>query len=295
MIQRASYVGELALRVLSNGGSGKVTRVFPSSVYVRAGDDFVLLLWGELRSPITLNLLQEKGTRMTFVVGEACRLKRSGVSSETTTISLRGAKVHRGSLHIRRFVSLPAMSELVKGVAMLKSLYDVSAPGPRLSADGSFRAFVEDTLSPFANGKSEGIYNFVNYFGLIGRGGGFTPAGDDFVSGFVGAFNYFARCRRGRKVSIPRGSALSRTVPESGAIVEYASRGYVDEGLERLILMSSGGKGAGFFDELLAVASRGHTSGIDMSLGVLLCEAAVSDSEKGGGAVEKCLRALRIP
>lgn len=292
MIQKASYVGELAVRVLSHGGEGEVTRAFPSSAYVRAGQDFLLLLWGGLRSPMTLNILQDRGTRVLFRTGESCSLGATGVSSESATIAVKGAELYRGSLRSRRPVVLPAEKELAKGTTMLKSLYDVSPPAPRLVSDGVFRAFVARTLSPFAAGRSEVIYRLRNYLGLIGRGGGFTPAGDDFVSGFVGAFNYFALCRRSRRITIPRGSVMGRTVPESGAMVEYSSMGYLDEGLERLILKSSSRGGAGFFDELLAVASRGHTSGIDMSLGVLLCEAAVSDSETGGGALKGCLRVL---
>lgn len=252
----------------------------------------MLLLWGGLKSPMTINVLGGKSLRRVFVAGEECELGPGGVVSDSATVSVKGAAVHRGALLARRPVVLPAASQLAKGVAMLRSLYDVAPSAPRLADDNSFRSFVGGPLSEFAKGKPGGLLRFENYLGLMGRGGGFTPAGDDFVGGFLATYNYFARCRRSRTVTIPKGSLLSRTVPESGVIVEYSARGYVDEGLERLILNSSGRKSAGFFDELLAVASRGHTSGIDMSLGVLLCEAAVSDSDEGGAALKECQRTL---
>jgi len=201
--------------------------------------------------------------------------------------------VHRSSLLAARMATLPTSSELVKGVTILKSLYDVAPQGPVLPGDASFAAFVEKTLLPFAGGRDDVVFRFQNYLGLVGRGGGFTPAGDDFVAGFVGTFNFLSRCNNSRAIVVPKESVLSRTVQESGAIIVYSSRGYVDEGLERLILASTSAYGTGFSDELLSVASRGHTSGVDMSLGVLLCEAAAADRTDHGNALRLCLRALR--
>jgi len=93
---------------------------------------------------------------------------------------------------------------------------------------------------------------------------------------------------------LPRELVFSRTIPESAAILGYALRGYVDEGMERLVLKTLAG-GEGFSDELLGVACRGHTSGIDMALGVLLCEAAMADAKDRGGAFKRCLGVLWKP
>jgi hypothetical protein len=93
------------------------------------------------------------------------------------------------------------------------------------------------------------------------------------------------------QISIPRRQVMARTVPESAGILGYAARGYVDEVFERLLQASLENRPGGFGNELLDMARRGHTSGVDMSLGVLLCEAAVSDSD-GRPALEGCLRVL---
>jgi hypothetical protein len=182
-------------------------------------------------------------------------------------------------------VHLPSASDLVRGVTILRSLYDVS-PGPSLVSDSALRGFVRKTLSSLASGRTKAVLSPRSYFGLIGRGGGFTPAGDDFVGSFVATYNYIARCRESRQISIPPALIFSRTIPESAAILGYSARGYVDEGLERLVLETLGGRSRGFHDVLLDVASRGHTSGVDMSLGVLFCEAALSDALTG------CIEAL---
>jgi hypothetical protein len=290
MIQRASCVGELVVRILSRERAAEITRVFSRSAYLRAGGEFLLLLWGGVKSPMTVNILQGKAAPSGFKVGEVCELGPHGIEGEELTIDVFGTEVHRGSLLRKRRVLLPDTRELVKGVAMLKSLYGVSAHGPKLIDDSVLRAMVDETLAPFASGESRTIWSFQSYRGLLGRGGGFTPAGDDFVSGFVGAFNYIARCEGSETIVIPRDEALSSTVPESGAIVLYSSKGYVDEGMERLILRSLGGRE--FHGELLALASRGHTSGIDMSLGVILCEAAVAERRGRVGSLGRCTDVL---
>jgi hypothetical protein len=87
---------------------------------------------------------------------------------------------------------------------------------------------------------------------------------------------------------------LARTIPESAAILDYSARGYVDEDMGRLVLKTLDGSDR-FFDELMAVAHRGHTSGIDMSLGVLLCEAALAQTGGERDALRRCLDELRNP
>lgn len=290
MSQRASDVGELAVRVLRRRGEGRVTRLFQSSAYLRSGDDFVLLLWGRMRSPMTVNVRGGGEADRHIGVGESCSFDPEGVRLGGASIETPGARVFRSSLRERRVVSFASADALVKGVAALKSLYDVSEGGPLLSADPALREFVERVVGPLAAGETKPMFGPESYLPLIGRGGGFTPAGDDFVGGFLAAYNYVARCRGSKQVSIPRGVLFAGTIPESAAILGYSARGYLDEGLEGLILKSLGRKD--FLDDLFSVARRGHTSGIDMSLGVLLAEAAISDSARGGGALKECLAAL---
>ncbi|HMD78810.1 MAG TPA: DUF2877 domain-containing protein [Nitrososphaerales archaeon] len=291
MSLRASHIGELAVKVLRRGKPGKVTRVFGSSAYLRSGSDFVLVLWGALRSPMTINISEGRDGEEVFRVGDEWAFAGSGIRLGSKTIDVRGASVYSSGLRDRKPIVLPPPVQLAKGAAMLKSMYDVSKFEPALVDDVELRTFVERTLVPFAGGKQGVLYDVPRYLPLIGRGGGFTPAGDDFVAGFLAAFNYIARSRRSKQILTPRGLLLSGTVPESAAILGYAARGFVDEVLERLLLASLGEERESFRNELLEMARRGHTSGIDISLGVLLCEAALSDTE-GRPALRGCLDAI---
>jgi len=291
MNPRASNIGDLAARILSTGIWGEVTRVFPRSVYVRSEDDFILLLWGELKSPMTINIEGGNNVGGRIRVGERCGLRRDALELDMGEIDVRNAEMFRSTLLDSRKIVLPNGPALAKGVAMLRSLYDVSPSGPALITDPALKSFVRGTLSPFASGRSTGIYSPARYLPLIGRGGGFTPAGDDFVCGVVGTFNYVARCRKFRQVIIPPALLQSRTIPESATILRYSAKGYFDEGMEKLILGTLDGSGR-FYNELMSVAHRGHTSGIDMSLGVLLGEAAMAQSSGEGSALKECIDVL---
>lgn len=292
MIQRASSVGELASRLLSRGRPGVVTRVFERSAYVKTGGDFFLLLWGKTRSPMTINLAGKRDGSGSLKVGEKCELGRSGVQAAGICIAAKVARIYHSSLLVNHKVALLKDEDLLKGAAVLKSLYDSSPHGPTLITDPAFRDFGNDVLVPYAEGKPGRAPAFGDFVGLVGRGGGFTPAGDDFVAGYTATFNYIGRSMGLRPITVPRSDAAERTVPESAAIMLYSSWGYVDEGLERLILDSTSGRQARYLDDLMSMASRGHTSGLDMSTGVLLAEACISDITRGGKAVQMCLRAL---
>jgi len=294
MIKKATSIGTLAAKSLSRNRMGEVTRVFRKSVYIRAGDDFVLLLWGSLRSPMTINIEESRSAEWRIRAGEWCILSNEAVRLEAGEIDVRRAEVFMSALLDARKIALPDGPALAKGVAMLRSLYDVSSTGPTLTSDPVLKSFIMGTLLPLSSGRSGPVHQPRMYLNLIGRGAGFTPAGDDFLSGLVATYNYIARCRKRRQVSTPRNLVRGRTIPESAVILSNSARGHVDEDLERLILASTSGR-TRFYGELMAVARRGHTSGIDMSLGVLLCEAAVADEDSGGNVLEDCLDILWRP
>jgi uncharacterized protein DUF2877 len=292
MSQRASSVGDLAVNVLArgaHGAHGEVTRVFERSAYVKAGDDFVLLLWGGLRSPITVNLMGPGEKRLK--AGERCALNPGRIAFDSWTVEAAGAEVYRSVLLERRDVRVPPASRLVRGVSLLRSLYDALPSGPSLPSDVELRRFALGALTALAAGREDGVRSFESYRPLIGRGGGFTPAGDDFVGGLLSTYNYVARCKGSREILIQLRRLRPRTIPESAALLAYASKGYVDEGIGSLVLKTLG-RSPEFTDELIAVARRGHTSGLDMSLGILLVEAALRDSAGRGGALERCLEVL---
>lgn len=295
MILKATSVGELVAPLLPRSSEGRVTRVFNRSAYIEAGRELVLLLSGRLRSPMTVNLPPAQDLGGLLRVDQRGAFASDSIEVGKLTVRTKEAEVYRAGLSTRSSVSPISKSELVKGVGMLRMLYDTSESRINIVSSAGFRKVVRSVMLPLARGNGAGARGVENYLPLIGLGGGFTPAGDDLVGGFAAALNHAARLKGEPLVFFSRSDLAGRTIPESAALLDYAARGYVDEELERLILSAFGERRGSFLDNLLSVASRGHTSGIDMSLGVVLCVAALSDTEKGGGALAGCLSALRNP
>ncbi|MDV3277050.1 MAG: DUF2877 domain-containing protein [Nitrososphaerales archaeon] len=292
MILKVTDIGELVLKQRSRAREGTVRRVFHSSAYVETSEGLILLLHGGLRSPMTVNLDPGENPEGVLSAGDAFHFRGATIKVGELSLVLEGAKVFRSSLRRRAPFRPIAAKELVRGAVMLRLLYNVSSPALDLVGDRSFKKFVRSVLLPVAGGRLSGAYLPDNYFALIGLGSGFTPAGDDFVSGFTAAFNYVARRTGAKLIALPMSELLRRTVPESATILGYAQNGYVDEDLEKLILSAAGARQGKFTDQLLEVARRGHTSGIDMSSGVVLSVAAVRDGIEHDGALESVLLAL---
>lgn len=293
MILKATDVGNLVRPLLSGAREGRVTRVFQSSAYVEVTGEFVVLLNGRLRSPMTVNLQAVGRLDQVLKGGERCRVRKNRFDFEGVSVDTADAELYSGSLGAGSRISPLPGDELARGMVMLRMLRDASPPGLDIFGSREFAKFVGAVLSPLTAGEVSGALLPENYVPLLGMGSGFTPAGDDFVGGFTAAFNHMAMVEGTPKVSIERAEMLKRTVPESAALLDYAQHGSVDEDFERLVLSATGGEEGGFTDDLLRVAKRGHTSGIDMSSGTILCAAAIRDRGTREGALEKCLLTLR--
>jgi hypothetical protein len=222
---------------------------------------------------------------------ERCLFAGGEVLFEKVRVQTEGGRLYSGRLGRGAPVSPVPASSLVRGTAALKLLYGVSDQPLAILSSESFNRFVESVLAPAASGEMAGVYAPENYMPLIGAGGGFTPAGDDVVGGFAAAFNHAARVGGLREVVLPREELERRTVPESAALLEYAQRCLVDEEVENLILSAFGGKPGTFVQDLLRVAKRGHTSGLDTSVGVILAAAVTREMQAGDGTLKRCLAA----
>jgi hypothetical protein len=295
LILGATDVGELVAALLSRRSEGRVTRVFRNSVYIVAGDELVLLLHGDLRSPINANLPSSEDLGDLLSVGELCTMSAEEIAFGGVTVRTNGARVYRSDLGATRPISPVTASALAKGVGMLKLLYGAAPSNFNIFSDEAFRKFADSVLIPLAKGDPEVAHRLPHYLPLIGLGGGFTPAGDDFIGGFAATFNHAARVAGDAEILFSPRELAGRTVPESAALIRYAQRGYVDEELAHLITSTFGGRRGRFFGDLLQVAKRGHTSGIDMSMGVLLATAAIRARTTEEGALDKCLKELWVP
>jgi hypothetical protein len=105
------------------------------------------------------------------------------------------------------------------------------------------------------------------FLGLCGRGPGFTPAGDDFVGGFLAVLNWI---RTSLKIGCPIVPGLEYrklTTWTSFKLMECNARGLVDIEVQALINSIAKGDVMQYIDSIKLIAQRGHTSGIDFATG----------------------------
>src|SRR5919112_2849211 len=102
---------------------------------------------------------------------------------------------------------------------------------------------------------------------LCGRGPGFTPAGDDFIGGFLAIFNWI---RTSLKIGVPivLGPEYRKlTTWTSFKLMECNAHGLVDIEVQDLINSIAKGDVLQYIDSIKLIAKRGHTSGIDFATG----------------------------
>ena len=289
----ATNVGELVQSQAARRTRGRVKRIFRNSAYLESASGLVLLLRGQLRSPMTVNLVAGTHLQQVLSVGERFELEPAKLGVGELEIGLSNASVFRSGLVGTRKIRVMSEERIVKSATALKLLYSASESAFDLVKGQAFDGLVGSLLRPLSSGRLSPAYRLQTYQGIIGSGTGFTPAGDDIIAGFTASFNLYARSTGKKQISLPVAELKRRTVPESALLVDYAQRGYVDETLQGLILAGLGGRPSVFRAHLSELASRGHTSGLDMSLGVLLMLACASDIARRGSALESFLMELR--
>lgn len=103
--------------------------------------------------------------------------------------------------------------------------------------------------------------------GFCGRGPGFTPGGDDFISGVLAILNWI---RIGLSLGppvVPRSEYRKLTTWTSFKLMESYAQGLVDINVQGLINSIAEGNVLHYADSIRQIAKRGHTSGIDFVTG----------------------------
>ena len=102
---------------------------------------------------------------------------------------------------------------------------------------------------------------------LCGRGPGFTPAGDDFIGGFLAVINWMCSSLKFGPRIVPGLDYRKLTTWTSFKLMECNAHGLVDIETQDLINSIARGDVAQYIDSVRLIAKRGHTSGIDFATG----------------------------
>jgi hypothetical protein len=290
-----------------------VLNVFDSTINIKMDDSELLILsLGKVPSPITVNIVRKVDPERRNVLkrpdslsdfvfaGDRARFtgqmdldpgkagnKTEKISLGKATILLDRPNYFENKIQRFREHSIPNFLMYDEYLFLtLRECANSSKKGCLLNPDMTTRGLLSEFLATVYNGAdtidiaNEEIVSRLcrALLGLCGRGPGFTPAGDDFISGFVSMFNCI---RSGLDIgsTIIPGSEFARlTTWTSFKLIEYNAMGLVDLEIQELINSAVQGDVLSYAGKVRSLSNRGHTSGLDFATGTTFALRIAADS-----------------
>lgn len=273
--------GEKAFEwIRADAASPVVANVFPNSVYLKtSSSDLINVTRKEVRSPVNINV--EPGGpdfQKTFRLGEPATFD-SGMLSLGQVELLLSDRIFANSVRPERSSkdSIASLREKLPAAAALLRVFNL--PESILDANGrafeTYRSFINTVFlpsSPFDEASFLG-----RAYGLLGLGSGFTPSFDDFVAGFLCMYNAGNRLLGRSQLLVDAAEAQKRTSWASAKLLDYMRHGLMDEDVESVVSSFLRGEGDAYILSLQDVVARGHSSGLDMSVGMVLASSTILD------------------
>jgi len=238
----------------------------------------------QLKSPITVNL--NSATNLEQAVKPLDRVAIHGGEvriGELTSIQLNHAE--RAKDHAPRALRLVMDRESLNLASLILAVIDnsLSVLDPVGLAHAAAADFVSQGIIPLA--QSEDRENFLTAaHRVIGLGGGFTPSGDDLLGGFLATYNSFAESTGREIILLDSSSIESSSTWISARLLDYMQRRILDDQVSSLLGAAASGDTDSFLMTLEGLIPRGHTSGIDILVGVILALSLISDTQTSGDA-----------
>lgn len=251
------------------GALGDVTAVFQKGFYIRTKrDELVFVKHDGARSPTSLLVSEPINFRSKIHPGSTSSVSNECLKAGELEIDLANNELYYSDIRRIRKNGIPDSftSNVLLASRVICTLSDekciLGPESPAYHRIVSFSKFVEESDPD----DRLGIMNELA--GLLGLGFGFTPSGDDYVAGFVSAHNAISPSRS--SMTLDWSSIVSRTSWISGKLVSYWQRGLVDEEFENFLWSLMRGSDLSVVSSTIDIASRGHTSGLDISVGAIM-------------------------
>lgn len=281
---------------LSRPAAGRVLHVFTEAAYLSNGEEDVVSLVSQALGPgplavvldsipARINTYLAPGEPVTFGDG-AIRTPRLSIGLESARPwPARPAWASLRPAHARLRASLPELQETLLACAppdCLAAILDRPRSSGGLSQamrfvdevrqhSSAFLAALDATLQdpPASSPTFDDLRGAVG--NLAGLGGGFTPAGDDFLVGAIFAIWSSKPSALAQLVSTEIASAAGpRTTTVSAAYLRAAAEGAAGAPWHRLVDAIVFDKTQSKREAVQALAGVGHTSGADALTGYLL-------------------------
>lgn len=273
----------------SSGKVGMVLNVFERTVNVRTvQDELLVITLDNTRSPANMNVISGHGQATRFAghawEGQGVVLNKAGertvLQVGDVAVSIGAPSIFENSLKEPVAGFLHTFAAEVGGILSVIGAMAEKRQGclfnPDMTTEGMLGSFLNLLEVPNKRLDQHALRKALA--GLCGRGPGFTPAGDDFIAGYLAAYNWLGRALR-QWPSIVPGLEFSRlTTWTSFKLMEYSAKGLLDEHAQSMLNSVAAGNVADCIRRIEIVSRRGHTSGIDFASGVVVALCVMSDS-----------------
>ena len=290
-----SFAG-IAISEAKSGAIGEVVSVFTNSLYIKTtNQELIFISSRETKSPITINV--ESNANMQQII------------KPLATVSLHENRIDIGesvSIDLTRVVpwdletvARPQDFRELKEKLHLGSLILMIVDN-RLSVldqngftHSSAMQWVKEGVLPLRHSDDAEGFRIAAQ-DLVGLGSGFTPSGDDLLGGFLAAYNSFSRRAWRKTICIQFDTLEKKTNWISAKLLDFMQREVLDEQMSMLIESTNAHGSDRFILALETLLPRGHTSGIDILVGVLLALGLLHDIAEGDDITATLVRRLRL-
>lgn len=284
---------------------GELVSVFDSAANIKTYDNHLLVITkNTVRSPISLNVIQE-GDNQSFrkymkfgsaIWGDGIRLivedkQEDGDDDGAIVIDLRKSKLFNNRLEPLTNRSLSKFRDV--DVSIFHSLMKLVRPGCLLRPDIMTEGLLPEQLGSITSigNKIDNDSAFAAFMAgilgkLCGRGPGYTPAGDDYITGFMEMFNWCAKCLNFKRIELPR-DYEELTSWTSYKLMEYGQECICDEEIQGMINSVARGTAKEYLKNMGPISHRGHTSGIDLVTGITCALYTIIDRKFGTSSLRK--------
>jgi len=276
-------------------GIGEVVASSQNSFYVRTNEGELNFFTNrQLGSPVTVNLASNLNFEELVPPNSGVTLRESKILiGDDVTIRFDTAKPYRESIDPPAS-KLSVSHNTLHVVASILGMLDVNLSV--LDANGiahdRCRRFVRAIAVPLRESSNQGQF-VSNAPDLLGLGTGFTPSGDDLLGGFLATWNSLAEMVGRSKILLDFEILRRRTNWISAKLLDYMQRELLDSQVSQAI-QSSFMDGEDFVLAVETLFSRGHTSGLDLSTGILLAISLILDIENNTKSTEAFLMRMGL-
>ena len=279
---------------------GELVSVFDSAANIKTHDNHLLVITNNtVRSPITMNILQE-GDNQSFrkylkfgsvIWGGGIKLIVEDEDGGFIVIGLRKSKIFKNKLEPLTKRSLSKFRDISEPI--FHSLMKLARPGCLMQPDTTTEGLLSVQLGSMARigNKIDNDSEFAAFMAsilnkLCGRGPGYTPAGDDYITGFLSMFNWAAKSLDFDMIELPRYYA-ELTSWTSYKLMEYGKECLCDEEMQSIINSVARGSANEYFKNMGPISHRGHTSGLDLVTGMTCALYTIIDRRLGTNSLRE--------